>query len=413
MYGQSALSEIDWSRYRLTPTRIIFICGLLLSIAVGVSIIQFSQSRENILPGGAPVGGDYVAFYGAAVAVKDGDAAKTYDYAAFETHLLEVGPPRGSYTLTWQYPPTYFLIIAPLAFLPFIAGYIAWTGGTAALYFAALQQAKVRWLFLFVILSAPSTFHAIITGQNGFLTATLLLIAALYPDKRPIIAGLAAALLTVKPQIGVLLPIAYIAAGCWRAFFIAATGSILFAMSTVGFFGIGIWEAFLVGADEASHRLQNGILPLYKMVTPYAWLKYSGAPLSVAIAGHTLCALIAVFAVTRVWLRVPDHELRAAALGAAVFIVAPYGYYYEMIILAFPIAILAKRGLENGWLRFEEISLALMFIGPMMMPGQEKRVGVSVGFLCVALVAASVFRRIEHDYPGTLTSFRRPSATAK
>lgn len=395
------LSEVDWSRYRLTPFRIICICGGLLAIAIGVSIVQFSQSQDNILPGGAPVGGDYVAFYGASVALKDGDAAKIYDYESFEAHLMEVGPPRESYTLTWQYPPTYFLLIAPLAFLPFIPGYIAWTGGSAALYFATMRQAGFNWLFLFVILAAPSTFHAIITGQNGFLTATLLMVAALYPDKRPILAGLAAALLTVKPQIGVLLPFAYLAAGCWRAFFTAAIGSIFFVATTTGLFGIEIWQAFMTGADEASHRLQTGILPLFKMVTPYAWLKYSGAPLAIAIGVHILCAIIAILAIVRVWRFVPDTSLRAAALCAAIFIVAPYGYYYEMIILAFPVAVLAKRGLDNGWLRFEEVSLALMFIGPIMMPGQEQRVGVSYGFLCVATIIAGVFRRIEHEYPGT------------
>ncbi len=409
MYGQSVLSEIDWSRYRLTPPRIIFICGLLLSIAVGVSIIQFSQSRENIFPAGSPVGGDYVAFYGASVALHEGDAEKTYDAEYFQEHLLAVGPPRDSYTLFWQYPPTYFLLIAPLALMPFIQGYIVWTGGMAALYLATLRLTGFSWLFLFVILAAPTFFHGVITGQNGFFTAALLIVATLNARTRPFLAGAAAALLTVKPQLGVLLPFAYLAGGHWRSFFSAAGFTVFLCAITTGLLGLDIWQAFLDGADEASQRVKDAIMPLFKMATPYAWLRYAGAPYQISAIFHAVTAMLAIAAIIRVWRIVPDTELRAAALCAAVFFVAPYAYYYEMIILAFPVAVLAKRGLEKGWLRFEEISLALMFIGPMMMPGKGQEAGVSFGFLCVALVAAGVFRRIEHDYPGTLTSFRRRS----
>ena len=124
MSERELFSDIDWSKYRLTHFRVIALCSLLLSIAVGVSIIQFSQARDNILPAGAPVGGDYVVFYGAALAATEGNAVMTYDPVAFEEHLLEVGPPRETYKLTWQYPPTSFLLVLPLALLPFIPGYI-------------------------------------------------------------------------------------------------------------------------------------------------------------------------------------------------------------------------------------------------------------------------------------------------
>ncbi|MEL7239255.1 MAG: hypothetical protein AAGK78_10360, partial [Planctomycetota bacterium] len=59
--------------------------------------------------------------------------------------------------------------------------------------------------------------------------------------------GLAAALLTIKPQLGVLLPIAYLAGGYWRAFFYAAFGSIAFAgAATAAGLAAGFWK----GLDE-------------------------------------------------------------------------------------------------------------------------------------------------------------------
>ncbi len=411
--GPQNAPAIDWTRYRLTKQRVFVICWALLAITVGVAIHQFSQARENILPAGAPVGGDYVAFYGASIAAHQGDAAAIYDHKTFEQILLDVGPPRDRYGLTWQYPPTYYLIIAPLAFLPFVAGYLAWSCGTAALFFAVMRSAGFSAFFLFALLAAPSTFHAFITGQNGFLTASLIIVAALYADKRPVLAGLAAALLTIKPQLGVLLPVAFLAAGCWRAFFTAALGAVALAAAATGLFGVDIWQAFLDGAGATSDRLGAGVLPIFKMITPFAWARYAGAPTVIAATLHALFALLAVVIVWRVWRRIDDAPLRAAALCAGVFMVAPYGLYYEMIILAFPVAVLAQRAVQRGWMPFEQATIALMYIGPMAMPGSREPNAVSWGFPIALLIAAGVMRRIEKDHPGTFGFRRFPVFAAK
>lgn len=393
--------SIDWSRYRLTRLRVVAVSATMLVLVVGVSVAQFSQARDNILPGGATIGGDYVAFYAAAHALREGDAAAIYDLPAFEEKLHEHGPPKDRFGLAWQYPPTYFFLVAPLAFLGFIPGYIAWTGGTAAAYFATMRAAGFRGLFLLVILAAPSTFHAAITGQNGFLTAALIAIAALYADKRPVIAGLAAALLTVKPQLGLLLPVAYLAGGCWRAFIVAALGAAGLALTSAFVFGTETWLAFLGAVPAVSDRLASGAMPLFKMTTPFAAARYAGLPVWAAMVFYAGFAVAAGGAVALVWRRLREAELRAAMLVAGVFLVAPYGFYYEMIVLALPIAILAKRGLARGWLPFEQAALTLAIALPLFLPGDAHRAGVSLGLPVILLVAANVVRRVAHDYPDT------------
>ncbi|MEL7486610.1 MAG: hypothetical protein AAGJ87_05245, partial [Pseudomonadota bacterium] len=92
----------------------------------------------------------------------------------------------------------------------------------------------------------------------------------------------------------------------------------------------------------------------------------------------------------------------AGAKSGGVFFVAPYGYYYEMIILALPVAVLAKRGLESGWLKWEPATIAVMFALPMAMPGTAAAAGVSWGFPAIVLIAAGVSRRIVHEYPQTV-----------
>ncbi len=403
MYGRS----IDWKAFRLTPARVFALAALLLSVAVVVTVAQFSQAKNLILPAGAAIGGDYAAFDVAATAARDGKAAETYDAAAFEALLLEHGPPKERFGLTWQYPPTYFLMILPLAFLPYLWGYALWTGGSALLFLATLRKAGAGFLTLFVIVASPSAFQAVITGQNGFITGALLLVATLYPDRRPILAGCAAAALTVKPQFGVLIPIAYLAAGCWRAFGAAAVLSILFAVGATAAFGFGVWEAFLGGLTGASDNLAAAKMPLYKMTTPFAAARFSGLPAEVALAFHLCLALLAAAAVAYVWRRVKDAELRAAALISAVFFVAPYGFYYEIVILSIPLALVARRAIAKGWLKYEEWALFGLALLPMTLPGESERVGFSWGFLTVLCVAAYVWRRIIAEEPAAFAPIAR------
>lgn len=401
MYGRLPFATVDFSRYRLTRLRVVGLCAMLLAIAVTVSVMQFAASKDLILPAGAVVGGDYVAFYAASHAAAAGEAAAIYDPAAFEALLHEVGPERERYGLTWQYPPTYFLLLFPLAFIAYAPGYALWTGATALGFLAALRSAGLNRLFLFVIVASPPAFQAVITGQNGFLTAALLAVAALFPDKRPIAAGLAAALLTVKPQLGLLIPIAYLAGGCWRAFAVAAAGALALAGLSLSVYGSETWVAFVDGVRGASGNLTSGNFPLFKMATPFAGARYAGLPTEAAAVFHGAAALAAACAVGLVWRRVKDAELRAAALLAGVFLAAPYAYYYEMVILALPLALVAKRGLEQGWIRREQVLITAAFLLTMLMPGQAQKMGVSWGLITVLIVAAAVIRRIAHEHPQT------------
>ena len=406
MYGQSALSEIDWTKYRPTRLKIFAACAVLLSIAVVVSFSQFAQTKDNILPAGAPLGGDYVAFYAASHALHEGEAGAIYDQEVFFDWIEKVGPKAEDLNLLWQYPPTYYIFIFPLAFIGFAQGYALFTGLTALGFMASLRAIGADRLTLFAVLASPSFFHATITGQNGFFTAALLCLAAYYPARRPIIAGLAAAALTVKPQLGILLPIAFLMGGCWRAFFTAALGTIVMAVAATAYFGADIWLQFQAGIANTSDKFGGGLFPVYKMPTPFAAAMHASAPGNVALAIHMVFALSAMALVAHVWRSIKDGPLRAAVLLSCVFLVAPYGYYYEMIIVAPAVVILSQRAVANGFLKYEEYFLIGCFIFPMSLPAPEARPGVGVGLLCVLLVLGCVLRRVNHEYPEVFAFIR-------
>jgi hypothetical protein len=190
---------------------------------------------------------------------------------------------------------------------------------------------------------------------------------------------------------------------------VAVAGAVALALASVAAFGLATWTSFLEGGRFAADNLTAGLLPLFKMATPFSAARLAGlgvdssAVIAFAIAGLAACA------VALVWRRVEDDELRAAALISSAFLATPYGYYYELVILALPVALIARRAMERGFLPFEKPMLALAYITPLFLPGEPKKSGLSLGLFIVLLILALVFRRIAHERPA---AFRFASAAS-
>ena len=362
---------------------------------LAVLFIQILLSKNYVTPAGTPVGGDFAAFWTAAKAMAAGDMAAIYDPAVFHDWLARIAPPQDRWGLSWQYPPTYFLLISFLALTPYGLGYALWTGGGLALFTASSWRAGVRGAPLLIMLAAPVVFQAAITGQNGFLTASLLLGATLLPDKRPLMAGACAALLTVKPQLGLLIPIAYMAGGHWRAFGAAATGSLLLAGLSITVFGFAPWTAFFGSVFHAGAAVSTGAMPLFKMPTIFAAFSLAGFPAPAALAFHALGAIAAIWSTWTIWRRSDNAALKAAMVCCGAFFISPYAYYYELVIIAVPIALLAIEDAKNRhWRPYDPLLLAGLFLTPMLLPGEPAKTGFNIAFAVAAMAFVFVLRRM-------------------
>jgi hypothetical protein len=382
--------------FRLTARQARIGAAAVAIAMIAVAALQIFLSKDLVTPSGTPVGGDFAAFWTAAKAMAAGDAAAIYDPAVF-THWLErMAPPQDAWGLTWQYPPTYFLVVGFLAVMPYGLGYALWSGGGLTLFAASSWRAGVRGEALLIMLAAPVVFQAFITGQNGFLTTSLLLGATLLPDKRPLLAGLCAALLTVKPQLGLLLPIAYMAGGHWRAFGYAAAGSALLAGASVAAFGFHPWAAFFDSVLGVGAHVGAGVMPLHKMPTVFAAFAMAGTPAPAALVFHLLGAAAAAWATWAVWRRSGSSALKAAVVCAGAFLVAPYGYYYELVIIAAPLTLLAMEAARDGWRRHDHLMLAGLFLIPMLLPWPAAQQGFNIAFVVTALAFVFVLRRMKN-----------------
>lgn len=293
------------------------------------------------------IGADFLAFYTAADMTLEGRALAAYDYEAFDA-ALQTRAPSEALGMMWQYPPVMFLIIAPLALLPYKVSYIVWMALTALVYAFAVKRltadvapdraAAMRALAL--ILAAPFCVGVIINGQISLLTAALLMLAAYKPKTEWWVAGLAAGLLTVKPQLGLLLPVAFVLAGAWRAFIVAAVIGIALHAVSILVYGPESLMSFMAAVT----RLQADVVgsglhtPPTNMTTVFGQVRHWGLPGDLALSLQYASAAAVLGLVAWAWWRHAADETQslylAALLCSGAILVTPYAYAYEMAALA-------------------------------------------------------------------------------
>ena len=292
----------------------------------------------------------------------------------------------------WPYPPTFFLIAAPLALLAYRWAFITWDLVTLLGCAAVVYQIVRRRTAIALTLAAPFTAWNFLAAQNGFLTAALLGASLLSLERRPVLAGALIGCLTYKPQFGILIPLALVAFGRWRAIVAAAATIALLTGVSITAFGAGVWEAFpgqllaQTGVNfPASQDASWGYLQSVYGLTR-SW--HGDAALAWAAQGViTVGVGIIVWLVWRSEVRYP---LKAATLSAAALLATPYAFAYDMAALVIPAAFLASDQLDRGVLPGEKTTWIALFGVPLavLMTLGDKVGGPTFGGTPVSLFAA-------------------------
>ena len=249
-----------------------------------VACIQYLLFVKLLLApsGGFVTGGDFVVFWPAAQAILDGNMTALYVGDGMHEAMLHYHPEGAIEQLTWQYPPHAGLIFSPIGLLPFSLAYALWFAVGVAAFAGALTVANVdRRAVLVLVLTSP-IFLAMITGQIVLLVTSLMLVSVFWAKSRPILAGLAAALLTIKPQLGIFLPLVFIAGGHWRAFVSAAVFSLTLWLGSAAILGVETWIAFFERLGLVSDLVSDGVMPYRRMLNIYAASSFALLPKAVA-----------------------------------------------------------------------------------------------------------------------------------
>jgi arabinofuranan 3-O-arabinosyltransferase len=239
----------------------------------------------------------------------------------------------------------------------------------------------------------PPVIANFFVGQNGFFSMALFGGALVLLEKRrPIAAGAMLGLLTYKPHLGVLFPVALIVAGEWRMFASAGVVAALMAVAAWLAFGGDSWLAFVGHIGQSSQAVfSEGKADLTKLQTVFGLVRDLGGSETIAWIVQGAMAIAAVIAVASVWRSRLAYEIKAATLGTAALVATPYLYTYDLAVLAVPLLYLLRLQRERGFLPYElpAIGVACFLILIFILPF----VKMPVGFAAILIVAALIARR--------------------
>ena len=339
------------------------------------------------------IGGDFLVFWTAAKMMATAPVAELYDIEAFRGFMAQLLRREQAFH-PWPYPPFFALVVAPLALLPYAWSYLAWLTVTFGTYLSVgLGRGLHKWSALALLL-APATLINVTIGQNGFLSAALFLGGFRFLDRRPVLAGILFGLLTFKPQLGVLIPVALIAARQWTAILSAAvTGLALVAISAI-FFGTESWSAYLAFLPEfaAVTREVNTGLFAHATPTPYMSLRILGLGVGAAYVVQAVVSIAVIGAVYAIFRATNDRVYQLGAISAGVFLATPFAFAYDMPLLAVAVLVMVERALRADFITGERLVLGLAWFLPFITLGGNAA-GVPVSpVIAAALLAVSIIR---------------------
>lgn len=386
------LKRMDW----LGRGRALGYLRLLALLNVAMLVFLVTTSHGGVDRNGFLLGSDFISFWTTGQMLREG--GNPYDGAAHIAAQRAFFASDSGYT-AFFYPPSFLPFCWPLGAQGYFPALAGWLVATGTLYVVAAR----RWLadsglkapLWLLLLAFPAVPIVVTHGQTSFLVAGLLGLGLLCVPTRKVLAGVLLGLATIKPQFGLLVPIALIVTGEWRVFGTAAVTALALALLSAALFGPQSWLDWLAASERAQAALQNGEVPFAKMMSPFAAAKLLGAGTAAAVAVQGVVTLAVMAAVA--WAGWQRKFTFTPALGALVLagapLATPFVLDYDMVLLTFPLLWLAGEGLRDGWRNWEKLALTLAFVAPALARPLALNAGLPVMVVVAAGLLWVVLRR--------------------
>jgi hypothetical protein len=323
-----------------------------------------------------------------------GIVEKIFDYTTFSAAQFTLfGSQNCPFFTPFVYPPTYLFFTYALGFLPYVVAFAAWVLVTLCLYGAAVYAIIPRST---VVVGAMAPFAVAVNidfAHNGFITAGLIGFSLVLLERRPSLAGMFLGLLTYKPHIGVLFPLALLASRNWRALASTILASAILGIGTVLAFGPEGWLSFFhTLLDRQSSLSPDTVVPL-ALHSVFGLLRWIETGAQVSWGGQIVVAAIVALTVWLVWAKPIPFSLKAAVLCIGSAMVSPYILFYDLCILSIAVAFLVRDGLSRGFLAGERTVILVCFAALFL-------VQVPIGpIVCIALFILASRRIVVSQRP--------------
>ncbi|MET0970466.1 MAG: glycosyltransferase family 87 protein [Tardiphaga sp.] len=324
---------------------------------------------------GLVLGRDFLNLWMYGRAVFGPDPAQFYDVAIYNAELAKLLG--GGYPgQNWPNPPTALVVMAPFGLLGYFPALLAWFAAGLLAFCLAVRRQVCDGRILAIMLLSPAALLCVMSGQSSFLTTAALLAIFATPHKRPVVAGVLIGLLTVKPQLGVLFPVALIASCRWHVFGWATLTTLVLLALSVALGGAEGWHAYIAKAlplqSEVLGDSSGAAMPFH----PTVFMNMRGLvgnhvgeaiQLGFAVAAITLVAVAFRYA------QADDARLPALFFACSVS-ASPYmGAYDCLPLTTAAIMLLAAGQLDDVGRRLAQLvfwtpALQLLF-GNLQLPG--------------------------------------------
>jgi hypothetical protein len=357
------------------------------------------------------IGTDFGVFYAASRLVHSGELAAISTPASL-TAAAEAVLGRsleGGVTYPWPYPPTALLVVFPLAFLSLWPAYLAAMSLGVAAYLSSMvalvRHAGSKAEAVLVLLAFPGVAAVIVWGHSSFVTTALLGWAIALLPASPVLAGCAVGLLSFKPHLGVLVPVALLA-GRHRiaALSAAATAVVLAGVATIAF-GWQTWASFLQAAPLMVTRVEVAAATNRFYQSAFSAVRLAGGGVTAAWVAQGIVAIAAAWVVWRTWSADGSWEQKGTVLVLATVLATPYLCEYDLLLLAIPIALGLGAALDGRWPWMGVVVAALLT--PAIAPACARLAGLAIA----PCVAAALLWAVQRSGRGRRA--RSPLATER
>ena len=338
---------------------------------------------------------DFLCFWAVSDLTLQGAAASAFD-------LEVLGPVErsiGAKLFTWSYPPIFQLMTLPLALLPPVASQVLWCLAGSSIFAFGLKRVLPERYALLAACSTSLFLANIYLGQTGICITAFYLLGTLglAASPRRLPWGAAAfGLAAIKPHIGLLIPILLIIRREWHALAVATGALLIFAAASLLVFGPELWSVFFQMSGTTLELLNASQYKLHLLSSFFSAFHSLGVPTTGAFILHGLLASAVIgVAIRFIWIS-RDTQLAVALAIAAGLLIFPYVYYYDLLLLTAPLAILIRHGLAGGWLANEKGLLVLLWLGPLPLIAFAEVLEVSLGVGFPVIACFMIVRRIRH-----------------
>ncbi|MGN6652481.1 glycosyltransferase family 87 protein [Trinickia sp.] len=359
---------------RQLDRRWLFRVALCSSVVLAIELsFAFSLAWGTFTQSGPPQAGfgiDFSVYWSAAVVALTHSPAAVFnqDLMMAVEQTVRSGKLFAGTSGPWLYPPAFLIFLLPLGMMPLNVALTAFSCVGIAAYLRSMWGIvrPIGPLALVPVAAFPGLWLALCYGQNSLLTAAAAAAALALLPTRPILAGIFIGLLSVKPQLGLIFPLALICSRQWRCLVSAAICSFLLWSVSALMLGVDMLPAWVHTVSWFRHTWIEHNPEIWRgMPTVYAAARRAGASAQWAYGLQAAVAVPACAVMAWLWRGTARDELKAAALGCCTLLVQPYLLYYDLAWLAIPIAFIAVDLYRHAGRAFEWLLLVAAWAMPL------------------------------------------------